>query len=55
MDIYSLDDTLQGCYSVALATSAHKYKAAEWRCSILLKIWDNPLPYRQMKSPYVIM
>ena len=39
MDIYSLDDALQGCYSVALATSAHKmYKAAERRCSILLKI-----------------
>ena len=29
MDIYSLDDTLHGCYSVALATSAHKYKATE--------------------------
>ena len=57
MDIYSLDDTLQGYYSAAaLATSTHKmYKATKRRyVAFCEKFGVNPLPVNESNLCYYV-
>ena len=56
MDIHSLDDALQGCYSAALATSTHKtYWAAEFcRIAFCEKFGVRPLPSNENNLRYFV-